>query len=58
MEENAREKLIEGPDPKAYTMLSETILSQILIFNWRCQGEAAKMLLETTENKNTYQWLK
>ncbi|KAK0132576.1 hypothetical protein N1851_032543 [Merluccius polli] len=53
MEEDAREKLIEGPDPKAYSMLSETILSQIILFNRRRQGEAAKMLLETYESKNT-----
>lgn len=52
-EENATEKLREGPDPKAYAMLSESILSQIILFNRRRQGEAAKMLLETYENKNT-----
>ncbi|XP_031144240.1 uncharacterized protein LOC116042262 isoform X1 [Sander lucioperca] len=52
MEKNAREKLMEGPDPKAYSMLSETILSQIILFNRRRQGEAAKMLLETYETKN------
>ncbi len=52
-EENAMEKLREGHDPKAYVMLSESILSQIILFNRRRQGEAAKMLLETYENKNT-----
>ncbi|KAL0152203.1 hypothetical protein M9458_051926 [Cirrhinus mrigala] len=51
-EENAREKLIQGPDPKAYSMLSETLLSQIILFNRRRQGEAAKMLLQTYESKN------
>ncbi|KAI3356650.1 hypothetical protein L3Q82_003284 [Scortum barcoo] len=53
VEQNAREKLIEGPDAKAYNMLSETLLSQIILFNRRRQGEAAKMLLETYETKNT-----
>lgn len=38
-EENAREKLIQGPDPKAYIMLRETLLSQIILFNRRRQGE-------------------
>lgn len=51
-EEDAREKLIEGPDPKAYSIMSETILSQIILFNRRRQGEAAKMLLQTYESKN------
>ena len=53
IEENARQKLTEGPDPKAYSMLSETILAQIILFNRRRQGEAAKMLLETYQSKNT-----
>ncbi|XP_073672227.1 uncharacterized protein [Paramisgurnus dabryanus] len=53
IEESAHEKLIEGPDTKAFIMLSESILSQIILFNRRRQGEAAKMLLETYEKKNT-----
>lgn len=53
IEENAQEKLKEGPDTKAFIMLSESILSQIILFNRRRQGEAAKMLLETYEMKNT-----
>lgn len=53
MEENAREKLKEVPDPNAYSLLSETTLSQIILYNRRRQGEAAKMLLETYESKKT-----
>ncbi|KAF3855744.1 hypothetical protein F7725_016467, partial [Dissostichus mawsoni] len=53
VEEDASEKLAKGPDPKAYRMLSETILSQIILFNRRRQGEAAKMLLDTYHSKNT-----
>lgn len=53
IEENAREKLTDGPDPKAYSVLSESILSQVILFNRRRQGEAAKMLLETYESKNS-----
>ncbi|XP_073805417.1 uncharacterized protein si:ch211-235f1.3 isoform X3 [Danio rerio] len=53
VEQTAREKLKDCCDPKAYAMLSESILSQIILFNRRRQGEAAKMLLETYENKNT-----
>lgn len=53
MEENAREKVKEAPDPNAYSLLSETTLSQIILYNRRRQGEAAKMLLETYESKRT-----
>lgn len=53
LQENAKRKLTEGPDPRAYNMLSEAVLAQIILFNRRRQGEAAKMFLETYEAKNT-----
>lgn len=41
-EEVAKEKLLEGYNPKAYKTLSECLLSQIILFNRRQQGEAVK----------------
>ncbi|KAJ8286468.1 hypothetical protein GJAV_G00039570 [Gymnothorax javanicus] len=53
MEEEAKERLSAGPDPKEYRKLSESVLSQIVLFNRRRQGEAARMLLMTYRDRNT-----
>ncbi|XP_029916232.1 uncharacterized protein LOC115370202 isoform X2 [Myripristis murdjan] len=51
-EEKAKEQLLEGPNPAAYKTLSECLLSQIILFNRRRQGEAAKILLQTYRNRS------
>ncbi|XP_041823315.1 uncharacterized protein LOC121628352 isoform X2 [Melanotaenia boesemani] len=51
-EEASKQKLMEGPNPQAYKTLSECILSQIILFNRRRQGEAAKMPLVTYKERN------
>ena len=50
-EEEARQELLDGPNPKAYRTLSESLLSQIILFNRRRQGEAAKIPLLTYKNR-------
>lgn len=46
-EEKAKRQLLEGPNPVAFKILSECILSKVILFNRRRQGEAAKMPLLT-----------
>lgn len=45
--EKAKQQLLEGPNPEAYKTLSESLLSQIKLFNRRRQGEVATMPLQT-----------
>ncbi|XP_029701429.1 uncharacterized protein isoform X4 [Takifugu rubripes] len=46
-EKEAKDQLLNGPNPNAYRTLSECLLSQIILFNRRRQGEVAKMLVAT-----------
>lgn len=50
-EKEAKDKLLNGPNPTAYKTLSECILAQIILFNRRRQGEAAKMPLVTYRDR-------
>lgn len=50
-EEEAKDKLLNGPNPTAYETLSECLLAQIILFNRRRQGEAAKMPLVTYRDR-------
>lgn len=52
-EEEAKDKLLEGPNPTASKTLSECLPSQIILFNRRRQGEAAKMPLVTYRDRAT-----
>lgn len=52
-EEEAKEKLLQGPNPAAYKTLSECLLSQIILFNRGRQGEAAKIPLMTYKERAT-----
>lgn len=52
-EEEAKEKLLQGPNPPVYKTLSECLLSQIILFNRRRQGEAAKLPLLTYRDRAT-----
>lgn len=54
-EKEAKAKLLEGPNPKAYKTLSECLLSQIILFNRRRQGEAAKIPLQIYNNRTNEQ---
>ncbi|XP_041815524.1 uncharacterized protein LOC121622685 isoform X2 [Chelmon rostratus] len=50
-EEAAKQELLDGPNAKAYRTLSECLLSQIILFNRRRQGEAGKITLSTYMNR-------
>lgn len=50
--EKAKQQLLEGPNPLTFKTLSECIISQVILFNRRRQGEAAKMHLQTYMNRS------
>lgn len=54
LEDESKAKLKQNhSDYAAWHSLSESVLAQIIIFNRRRQGEAAKLLVETFQNRNT-----
>lgn len=54
LEDESKAKLEQNqPDYTAWHNLCESVLAQIIIFNRRRQGEAAKLLVETFQNRNT-----
>lgn len=53
LEEQSKEQLSKSSDPVAWRNLSETVLAQIILFNRRREGEAAKLLVETYQKRNT-----
>ncbi|KPP63619.1 hypothetical protein Z043_118102, partial [Scleropages formosus] len=52
-EENAKQELEKNPSPSAWRSLCETLLAEVILFNRRREGEAAKMLLEVYETRST-----
>lgn len=52
IDEKAKDQLLNGPNPNAYRTLSECLLSEIILFNRRRQGEVAKMLVVTHRNRS------
>lgn len=51
--EQSKEQLSKSSDPVAWRNLSESVLAQIILFNSRREGEAAKLLVETYQKRNT-----
>ncbi|XP_053733868.1 uncharacterized protein LOC128766343 [Synchiropus splendidus] len=49
--ESAKKELLDGPNPSAYSTLSECLLSAITLFNRRRQCEVAKIPLFTYMNR-------
>lgn len=50
-DEEAKDQLLNGPNPNAYRTLSECLLSEIILFSRR-QNEVAKMLVVTMQELN------
>lgn len=53
LEDKSRQQLNESADPVSWKILAECVLAQLILFNRRREGEAAKLLLETYQKKNT-----
>lgn len=52
LEEKSSKQLKESPDPVSWKNLAESVLAQIILFNRRREGEAAKLLMITYQTKN------
>ncbi|KAG7456743.1 hypothetical protein MATL_G00239180 [Megalops atlanticus] len=52
-EEKAKKELEKNPCPDKWRRLNEVLLAEIILFNRRREGEAAKMLLETYMKRDT-----
>ncbi|KAI4899531.1 hypothetical protein NFI96_007438 [Prochilodus magdalenae] len=53
LEDKSKDQLHATTDPVAWKNLAECVLAQIILFNRRREGEAAKLLVETYQKKNT-----
>lgn len=53
LQQDALKILEEDPSPDAWTAICQSLLTEIILFNRRREGEASKLLLETYISRNS-----